>query len=392
MNRCCPVCSHEVFAEIYAYSMELPEKFHLTEDYTIVSCEKCGFIYQNFDLSCSDYDWYYSECNMYADVPQHLLKDTQNNEILSLISRHIEKTQKILDIGSGSGDLLEALSVAEYEYLTAMDPSEVTIDLLEKKNIHSILNSVYQFMPSLEKQFDLVMLTGVVEHLLYPKEAIETVLRYVKETGFLLVCVPDLSFLSESSIPFCCVFQQEHINQFSRNTMCNFLSQFSFQEIDYIQLPVKENAESSYFALFRKSLNHCDILKKNLSDRGLIQDFIEISLVHFHKIADELKKNKENRQKFIIWGCGSMCYHLIRLVGLTSSDVLAIVDKNTTKHGSILLQHPIQSPSMIAEITEPYTLFICVNSKIATKKILEEFRCMNDTSNVISFFDDLDVI
>jgi ubiquinone/menaquinone biosynthesis C-methylase UbiE len=90
----------------------------------------------------------------------------------------------ILEVGAGEGSVLNRLAETGFaEKLYAIDISESGIERIKQKNIPTLQEcSLYDgyTIPYADNQFDIVMLTHVVEHLEHPRELIREASRVGK--------------------------------------------------------------------------------------------------------------------------------------------------------------------------------------------------------------------
>ena len=91
---------------------------------------------------------------------------------------------KVLDIGCGDGSVLNLLSKRKFaKELYGLEISQSGVEQTKKRNIPGLVEcklfSGYQ-LPYLDKEFDLVILTHVVEHLEHPRIILTEALRVAK--------------------------------------------------------------------------------------------------------------------------------------------------------------------------------------------------------------------
>jgi len=107
----------------------------------------------------------------------------------------INKNSKIFEIGCGTGSNLNMLS--KHGNVTAMEPSDVAVYHLKKKNIENI-----QFFKgscpedlSDSKKYDLICMFDVLEHISGDKEAVLKSLSMLNKNGRLFITVPAYQWL-----------------------------------------------------------------------------------------------------------------------------------------------------------------------------------------------------
>ena len=121
-RKSCPVCLNKVnFSLIETVKMSIPEEYRLPQEYNIVRCNKCGFVYADTSATKEDYDYYYSNFNSYNKMKFEKIKNLIH-----------DKSLEIVNIGSGSGWLEKMLFDDGYINITAFDMTEETLNNIKK--------------------------------------------------------------------------------------------------------------------------------------------------------------------------------------------------------------------------------------------------------------------
>lgn len=372
MNRPCPLCSSLKKVVLHSHSMELPDEYHLSKDFQIVTCEECGMVFQDFDQTKSDYDYYYTHSNMYSGVQPSEQSKKVFRYTADLIKKNCTKVRRILDIGAGLGSILLILKNEGYENLYALDPSEASVAQLKKQGLNTIKGSAYELIDDLRGSFDLVISTTCLEHFCQPSEAVENMILYLKPEGLLLISVPDVSLLTTSQIPFNMVFNHEHINQFSRETMKSLMGIFSYEERDFKQLSIQYDSESFYFGVFSKNENSNIPLIKQSETARIVENFIEKEVEHYEKCYKIIDDFVENQVPLVIWGAGTMMTNFAKNTPLLEGNVLAIIDNNPTKSNKTFCGIPIHRAEFLDTLQCTFHILICINGLGDVKKIEED--------------------
>jgi ubiquinone/menaquinone biosynthesis C-methylase UbiE len=121
------------------------------------------------------------------------------NEILDL-SKTFE-IRSILDFGSGSGEMISALS--EHFEVDGLEPEERARLSCHKQNMR--VHASTEELRSKEKRFDLVTLFHVVEHFYKPDTELAGIYELLKPGGLLLIETPnsqDALLTKYNSLPF----------------------------------------------------------------------------------------------------------------------------------------------------------------------------------------------
>ncbi len=138
LNRVCPICSNEQGEVLHAQMFLLDDNNPLPEEYDVVCCMQCRFIYADVDATQEDYNKYYNTCYKQLDSNSSSL-----NKIGSRFKKNAEdiinllpnKTSAILDIGAGEGQILSILRENGYNNLYAFEPSLACVKLMKENSI-----------------------------------------------------------------------------------------------------------------------------------------------------------------------------------------------------------------------------------------------------------------
>jgi ubiquinone/menaquinone biosynthesis C-methylase UbiE len=113
-----------------------------------------------------------------------------NEDVLKLVTR---PNCKILDAGCGSGSLAQILSDMGHQV------NGITISAKEYEAAGKFLQTVYLHnletgLPEnvLHSQYDYVICSHVLEHIVYPDKLLKDIYRVLKPGGFLVVALPNI--------------------------------------------------------------------------------------------------------------------------------------------------------------------------------------------------------
>lgn len=114
------------------------------------------------------------------------------NNIVDILKKKVNAPVKhVLDVGCGTGTLLNYLSTHfEGVKLSGMEYSSAALDIASKKNPNAryILHDINE---PFEEKFDLILSTEVLEHILYPKNALKNLIAMLQQGGYLFLSVPN---------------------------------------------------------------------------------------------------------------------------------------------------------------------------------------------------------
>jgi 2-polyprenyl-3-methyl-5-hydroxy-6-metoxy-1,4-benzoquinol methylase len=186
----------EYFEEVNCYncgSKEVSNSFTVNR-FRHLRCKNCNMVYVSPRLKNSIVDLLYNEKPYTEFYKIKLIPsiDYRRNVLAvnkySQIARYFSKPGKVLDIGSGLGEVLSVFQEKKWDCLGiefngfAADYSRKTFGLnIINKNIHDF---------GLSEKYDVIMLWGVLEHLYEPLKILNKVHELLKEDGILLLEVP----------------------------------------------------------------------------------------------------------------------------------------------------------------------------------------------------------
>jgi SAM-dependent methyltransferase len=130
---------------------------------------------------------YYAQTN-YKDVEDFKRLDF----IVNAVNRLNNKQAKVLDIGCGNGNISRALGSLGY-MVTGVDIDEKSIETAKSLNTFSNVNfKVYDANAfALGDEFDAIICSEVLEHLIKPEDLVASIYRILKPGGIFVATVPN---------------------------------------------------------------------------------------------------------------------------------------------------------------------------------------------------------
>ncbi len=353
MDRMCPICFCS--EKTFLYKQRFNNKaISLMEEYDVVVCKDCGFVYADYIPSQGDFNKYYAEMSKYEfgyndgvvsnDYVAHFTK------IAQFLTPHISYANaKILDIGCSTGALLSILKSFGYSNLLGIDPSASCVKTVKKLyNIEAIANTISDF--HYDEKFDVVILSAVLEHLVDFSSSMHKIRSLLKDQGLLFIEVPDAErFDSYIFTPFQ-QFSFEHINYFSQYSVKNLLSNYSFEIIDMQKSEnrINQTIDPDMFVLSRKLDKHVPQINRDAICESRIRNYISQSSKADSEVKKIIRDKLSNKEKIIVWGIGTFTQRLIGS-GLDLSRIQYFVDSNTRYSGKKLKGKEIRSPGGISD-------------------------------------------
>jgi len=159
-----------------------------------VRCRNCRMVYVSPRLKSSIVDTLYNE-QYYAEFYKIKLIPSLNyrRNVLAVskynqIARHFDQPGRVLDIGSGLGEVLSVFQENGWN-CSGIEFNEFAADYSRREFGLNIINrNIYDFNSS--DKYDVIMLWGVLEHLSEPLKILKKVHQLLTDTGILLLEVP----------------------------------------------------------------------------------------------------------------------------------------------------------------------------------------------------------
>ncbi len=189
----CPICGSTEFTNRYIIKDHSISK----EDFALVSCDNCSFLFTNPRPVENQLSKYYSS----EDYISHQNKATNPINWIYRIARHftlnwkrniISRYQKhgaALDIGCGTGHFLSKIAGAKWS-VVGIEPDNTAKSIAASQLPKGLfLDSLYEL--PIEQKFDLITLWHVLEHVPHLNEYLNKIKKHLKPTGTLIIAVPN---------------------------------------------------------------------------------------------------------------------------------------------------------------------------------------------------------
>lgn len=304
-------------------------------------------------------------------------------KVVSFIVPHTnDSNARILDIGCSTGGLLSIFKLNGYFNLLGIDPSSSCVRIAKALyNIEATVNNISNF--NTKEKYDLIILSAVLEHLVDFDSSMQKIYGLLKDQGMLFMEVPDAErFDSYISSPFQ-QFSTEHVNYFTRYSIINLLSKFSFKivEIKHAQNKLNRVTDPDIFILSKKTNgNNLKIIKDGFSESFIRSYITKCSKIDL-KLRKVIQEKISNKNKIIVWGVGT---HTQRLIGsgLELSKILFFVDSNIRYIGKEINGIKIKSPSDIQEEDVPILISTYSYQDEIVHQIKEVLKLSNEIIKV----------
>lgn len=188
----CPFCSSQNIARVLASK----DYFLTSKEFNVDRCNACGITFTNPIPSDSETPTYYQSDNYLSHGGKNsslfynvykLVRAFSLKWKTKIVSEAIGEKGSIMDYGCGTGDFLLTCKGKGYQVFGVEPSTKAREDATAKlgQKVASNLSSVS------EKNFDIITLWHVLEHVQDIATTIETLKTYLSDKGTLLIAVPN---------------------------------------------------------------------------------------------------------------------------------------------------------------------------------------------------------
>ena len=239
-KKICPICETEKNSYL-VYNEKLPQKkdeinfsgskkpdgFH----YRMVRCKNCDLLYASEIYDENFSNELYEESEFINSVEIDGLKKTYKN-CISLALKDLESKSSFLEIGCGSGYMLETALDLGFDNVEGVEPSKLAIDAANKNIKNRIKHGVFNKLDFKENSYDLIFIAMIIEHVTDINDFLLSLQKILKPSGSIVcVCHNERHFLSKilkSNHP---IINDEHAYVFGKETLFKIFSKNNFKDI-----------------------------------------------------------------------------------------------------------------------------------------------------------------
>jgi 2-polyprenyl-3-methyl-5-hydroxy-6-metoxy-1,4-benzoquinol methylase len=214
----CPVCNGKDFKYLSVYK----GKSELFLNKKLMCCKNCTTVFISPMITKEELDLYY---RAYWD------SGIQNNDESALKNYFAQakvrieyttakigslKNKRILDIGAGHGfifDVLKEIYDSDFVYTAVETDNSQQISLIQRG-----LNCSYTWNELPEQQYDLIILSHILEHLYNPQIFLIEIKKLLKQNGVLFIEVPNNDHLHKDILePHLVIYNIDSIAKLFKN-------------------------------------------------------------------------------------------------------------------------------------------------------------------------------
>lgn len=348
----CEICGHQDLESIYTIE-QMPIRIGTSDqninykffDLTYAQCTYCNNMQI---LNLADPNDVYEENHNKNIIGQTWIN--HNNAFANFILNEINSFCKIFEIGDPSAKIASIL-VENSKILSwdIIEPQSQQINLPKVKMIDGFFDSNF----TTEIKYDLIVLSHVFEHLTNFADLIPMMDKVTKNTGKVIISVPNMQKIldSQSMPPLHMTF--EHTIFLNQINLEELFKKYNFSLKSFYKF-----GDHSDFYVFEKN-NNLSYNFKNLMPKELgqnIHDIIECKKLRINKFYSEYNKNIYD--SYFIYGSHIHSQMYLKL-GLEENILTGVLDNDPGKHhkflyGTNLKVFPVSSLSNFQN-----TLILC---------------------------------
>ena len=339
--------------------------------YDLVVCEICGAAYAENIPSQPVFDAYYAAMSKYEPGLRTVEKvDPIFQQAADLIVAQVPTTASVTDIGCATGAFLSELKNRGYKNVKGFDPSAICCDVAKRLHDIDVQHATISQLGQICERFDLLISTGVLEHLCDVETSIQTLSGLLKPNGQMFIGVPDAGqYHRWFGAPYQ-YFSMEHVNFFSPRSLSNLMARHGFvtKFIKRVPRHLAPNAvEPILMGLFERQTTNSASAKQlyDHETEASLKNYIVASKKTDQRISSIIANLVKAQTPMYVWGAGTHTLRLLQTSPLANAKIIAFIDSNKNYQGKQLCGIPILSPEEIRGRPE----VVLISSHVAEEDI-----------------------
>jgi SAM-dependent methyltransferase len=289
-----------------------------------------------------------------------------------MLEAYLRPDSRIVDVGCATGGLLAELQTRGFHRLLGLDPSPAFDAVAKRLYGIEVRTMTLHELTALHERFDVVVLTGVFEHLPELDESITSLRKILQPGGLLYIEVPDASSYDQRfSAPYQ-FLSIEHVNFFSPASLSNLLARFGF-DCSFARRVNRHlgphSIEPAVAALFSPT-GKVAPARPDLETEPALMRYLESSRRLEEEIQQKIARLVESQVPLAVWGAGTHTLRLLETSKLGSARIVAFIDSNPRYQGKQLRGIPIVAPGDFKSADAT----ILISSQVAESEIKSQIR------------------
>lgn len=375
--RPCPVCDGLPSTVLFHQSFVGLDGAGLLDGYDVAVCVTCGAGFADDIPEQPAFDQYYRDLSKYEYFDPALKQAPPIEPRFCQAAATIEKFipspgARIMEVGSGPGQLLKVLRDRGFRNVLASDPSPGCVAAAERLyGIPGIAGSIFT-VAAPQDPFDFLILIGVMEHIRDLAGVANRLRAVLRDRGRVYIEVPDASrYAPDADAPFQ-EFSVEHINFFSRISLANLMQRYGFEAIA-VEHTVRRRNDlvcANVFGVFVKSPCPPRPMERDTETERGLRAYIEGCREEDARIRSRIAHSLQADERMAVWGVGAHTLRLLATGGLDPARIDLFVDSNPKYQGKKLSGIAVESPAALQSYAGP----VLISSRGFQREILRSAR------------------
>ncbi|MFE8072021.1 methyltransferase domain-containing protein [Marinobacteraceae bacterium S3BR75-40.1] len=389
IRRPCVVCGNLKGRHYLVHDLEVLGLETLHVGYRV--CSKCGMVQQDPAVSSEAMLAYYRAYSNYTNpsrAGQPTVRKVKGLDThLAFVERQVMPPGRAFQVGCSDGYTLHRFQQRGWT-VKGCDPSPLASSVANSLwNIDTEVTDFESYTPSPGEQYDLIILTHVLEHLYDPVAILRKCDQLLKPKGFLFVEVPLLIPFENHLEGY---FTIEHINYFSNASLNNTLARAGMAPVEDIENDFSSDQYPVQRVMVQKSKVPFPLQCEPAWADRLLSEYEKTEEKAWRAIEQRILHDLAGRERALIWGAGVHTSHLLSKTALLQEvEIAGIIDSDPQKTGQPLAGVAVRAPQDLAETLRE--LPIIISSRASEGEI--QHSLLNQgiaPQQIITLYDHLD--
>lgn len=340
LNRTCPLCGCKEGAALGKMEIAAFNDHPLANSFSIAGCKDCGFVFYNTQSNEGDFDrfyekYYFSASYLSGQPPQWQQKKFKM--IADRITPYLAGSRTpIVDVGAGTGGLLQEFASRGYKNLFGVDTSPECVDHIVKEGWNGKVGSASN-LPSINAKGGILIFSEIFEHLYAPVAAIDNAARIIGEGGLVYITVPDGERYDRQGVSPFTYFIFEHINHFDTDHLIRLFVSRGFKPETMISIDHDIGEKVLWPMLHGIFCLTGSAEARPVTPQKKADFLLAHRTMHWFEDLDcrweKLQTLAESQKPVYIWGLSYRTQLLLAMSPLRNCNIQCLIDNDPRKWG-----------------------------------------------------------
>ncbi len=197
---CDELLNHSMGKDIIGFEDLTSANFRVTDkDYgrciETVKCGNCGLVQPKYILDSRDLIKLYANVDDESYLSTSDIRGTSNyRQVIKLIDKFTKNRGSLLEIGAGSGGLLDILK-HEFNHIHGVEPNKKFCQFA-KERYGLVLDNIGYENISEDRKYDVILALDVIEHVVSVRHFMYKVLQLLTDEGIVILSTPNKNSLT----------------------------------------------------------------------------------------------------------------------------------------------------------------------------------------------------